>query len=250
MTPAASSPPVVMLHGFTGTPSSWDGVVSVLPSGAAVRVPALPGHAPGRRFPPGDTFGAVVRRFCGEIEKENRGPVHLVGYSMGGRIALGMLLERPDLFARATLIGVHPGLCTRKERIERRRADAEWIRILREEGIEAFVDLWERQPLFASQDRLDPAVLERQRKIRLAHDPSGLAAALEVLGLAEMPDTRPGLAGIGVPVDLVAGERDRKFRAAAEEMAELLPRGRVRVVPGCGHNVPLEDPDACARLLV
>lgn len=241
--------PLVLLHGFTGAPESWEAVRDALPSDTAVLAPALVGHdgTPGspdvRRFEDEADRLAVVVRDAGFAGSR------LAGYSMGGRVALALLVRHPDLFAAATLIGANPGMTNAGDVEARAAEEEEWARLLEREGVPTFVAAWEALPLWGTQDALDPAAVALQRRIRLSHDPAGLARAIRALGLAAMPDYRPLLGDVAVPVDLVVGEHDTKFRALAAEMDSLLPRSRVLVVERAGHNVVLERPGAVARLL-
>jgi 2-succinyl-6-hydroxy-2,4-cyclohexadiene-1-carboxylate synthase len=228
---------IVYLHGFTGSPRSWDEVG--LPG---VAEPLL-GHAP--PLVRAGTFGDEIARLQTIIAP--RAPVHIVGYSLGARVALGLLAAAPRLFSRATLIGVHPGLREADGRAERIAADERWARMLETEGIEPFVDAWEAQPLFATQSADQR---ERRRRQRLAHDPVGLAAALRGLGLGHMPDLWPALPALSLPVTYVAGEHDPKFRALAMRAAALTPRASVSIVAGAGHDVVLEQPRAVAAALL
>ncbi|MFW6023981.1 MAG: alpha/beta fold hydrolase, partial [Myxococcota bacterium] len=193
----------VLLHGFTGSPASWDAVVAALPSDVHVLRPALLGHgnAAGVRVP---SFEAEVDRIADLIEREGLDRPGLCGYSLGGRVALGLLVRRPDRFARAVLVGAHPGLADVAERQARAVQDAQWAALLETGGLAAFVQAWERLPLFATQEALPQALRERQRAVRLAHDPAGLARSLRVLGLGRMPDHRPALGAIRVPARLMA----------------------------------------------
>jgi 2-succinyl-6-hydroxy-2,4-cyclohexadiene-1-carboxylate synthase len=175
-------------------------------------------------------------------------PVHVAGYSMGARVALLMVATAPERFRSATLIGVHPGLRTDRERAARSAADGHWIELL-ERGIERFVDEWEQLPLWSTQARLPESTRATQRATRLAHDPRGLAQSLRVTGLAQQPDLRPRLGDVTVPVTLMAGEEDPKFLRLAQEAAALMPNARVVAVPGAGHNLLLERPEAVAREL-
>ena len=240
--------PLVLLHGFTGAPETWDPVVSRLGTRPTF-APALLGHdgTPGPTAI--ESFEDEVDRVADLVREQGLEGSHLVGYSMGGRVALGLLIRHPSLFRRATLIGASPGLSDPDERQTRAAWDEEWARLLETEGLHSFVAAWEALPLFATQEALAPRVVERQRRIRLSHDARGLARSLRSIGLARMPDYRPRLEGIAIPVDVVAGEHDPKFRALAGELAGALPRGRKEVVAGAGHNVVLERPDEIAALL-
>lgn len=243
------SRPLVLLHGFTGSPASWEDVRAGLAPGTPVLAPALLGHD-GTAGPPGIRgFDDEVDRLAGIVRAAGLRNPHLAGYSLGGRLALGLLVRHPGLFASATLIGANPGLSDSGAREARAARDREWGRLLDREGISTFVAAWEALPLFATQQSADVAALGRQRRIRLGHDPPGLRRALDVLGLAAMPDYRPRLAALDLRVDLVVGELDAKFRPLAEEMRERLPRARIALVARAGHNVVLERPDEVARLL-
>ncbi len=236
------------LHGFTGHAEDWQAVAAQLPAGTSGAAEPLLGHGGGGQAT-ADSFGAEVDRLADRIRRASAEPVHLVGYSMGARLALGLLVGHPELFNRATLVGGQPGLRTEPERNARRREDARWIELLGQGGVQRFADAWEAQPLFASQKRLPAEVLEPVRARRRRHDPDGLARALEVLGLGAMPDLWPLLPQIAVPVTLVHGELDAKFGALAGQMAASIPGARVASVRGAGHNPMLEQPRAVAELI-
>lgn len=229
--------PHVLLHGFTGAAASWTEVASALDGPVAAL--HLPGHHP--EAPVADGWHANIAWVVRTLGSEGITRCRLVGYSLGARVALGVAAAAADLVAELVLIGVHPGLASETERDQRRRADAVWIERLRRDGLEAFVAAWEALPLFATQSAETRAGL---RAIRLAHDPDALAASLEHMGLAEMPCYAEALATLPVPVTLIAGERDTKFRQLAAASSR-----DVIIVPGCGHNVVAEAPGAVADVL-
>ncbi len=239
---------LVCLHGFTGAPEAWDAVLAALPEGIDAVCPPLVGH---RRDLPltGESFEHEVDRLAG-ILAGLRGPFHLAGYSLGGRLALGLLVRHRKLFASATLIGTHPGLGRASERRQRAAADDELAKLLERGGVERFVDRWQNLPLFETQRCLPPEMLEAQRQRRLRHRADGLAYALRVLSLGRMPDYRGQLPGLELPVHSMAGERDEKFRRLAVDMAACLPRGTIEIVPAAGHNLILEAPAAVAAAIL
>lgn len=244
--------PVILLHGFTGSPESWADVIRYLIADEpAVRIhaPAALGHD-GTPGPPGiDAFEDEVDRIAGGIGARDRGLAHVVGYSLGARVALGLLVRHPGLVASATLIGGRPGLADPSERQARIRRDEEWARLLEEEGLDTFVAAWEALPLWATQTALPARRLDRQRAIRRSHDPRGLARSLRVAGLGRMPDYGDRLGAVEARVRLVVGTRDARFLGLADGMAERLPRATVTRVPGAGHNVVLERPREIAGLI-
>lgn len=229
----------VALHGFTGRPGQWSGVLRAVE-------PALSGHAPGQPVPAGWRFADEVDRL-GRLVAAVGEPVHLFGYSMGGRVALAIAAHQP--VARLTIVGAHPGLEDQAARAERRARDEVWCALLEERGIDEFARAWEDQPMWASQAALPAALRARQRGDRASHDPRALAAALRALGLGAMPSLWPALDSITAPVDLVAGALDPTYIELARRMAARLPRARVAIIDGAGHNVLLEQPVALRREL-
>ncbi|TVQ83914.1 MAG: alpha/beta fold hydrolase [Chromatiaceae bacterium] len=262
-------PQVLLLHGFTGSAADWAaptaaGLVGSA-AGALVRNPVcdplidpaiaaaiaidLPGHgnaaAPAGPPEPGcfeRQMAALLAQLPPTIE-------HLVGYSLGGRVALGLLRAAPGRFRAATLISAHPGLQDPARIAARRAADRRWSDLLQQQGIAAFVAAWEAQPLFATQARLPAARLAAQRAGRLSQRPAGLAAALAHLGLAEMPDMRPTLIAFPGPLHWIVGAADTRFAALAAEIVSLRPATRIHRLPGCGHNPLLEAPLQLRALL-
>jgi 2-succinyl-6-hydroxy-2,4-cyclohexadiene-1-carboxylate synthase len=235
---------LVLLHGFTGSPSSFDGFVDHLAPGARVVRPALLGHdgAPSAI----GSWEAEIERLARAIgERAGRG-AHLVGYSLGARVGLSLLASHPGLVSGATLVGARLPPRGARERAERAARDEAWARRLETEPLESFVSAWEGQALFDTQRALPAAARARRRAERLRHDPRGLAQSLRVLGLASMPDLRDALPSVDLPVTLAVGSRDDAFHAHAEEILRLLPRARILTLEGAGHDLILERPAALA----
>jgi 2-succinyl-6-hydroxy-2,4-cyclohexadiene-1-carboxylate synthase len=204
----------------------------------------LPGHGLTPWVPPARDFDAVVDAMVAALPPGCRG---LVGYSLGARVALGMLARHPSRFTAAVLVGVDPGLPEGPAKAVRRAQDEAHARVLETEGVEAFVRAWEALPLWETQRALPEAVRLRRRAERLGHTPRGLAWSLRVLGLGAMPDRRAYLRAAGVPVTLVTGARDEKFTRLAREYT----RGIVThtMVQDAGHDVALEAPEALAAIV-
>ena len=237
-----------LLHGFTGAPRSWSRVLNHAQLDRSPVVPALAGHGQDWRSRDVESFEVEVTRVVAVASGADR-PRLLGGYSMGARVAMGLLAQQPHLFDAALLIGVHPGLTDDAARTARRELDAGRARSLREKGLAEFVAGWEDLPLFASQRNLSREVLAEQRDIRLAQDAEGLARGLEVLGLAEMPDYRAAIRSSEVPITLMTGSLDSKFSEIASALAREHAHIDAEVVDGVGHNVVLEAPMAVAAAL-
>jgi 2-succinyl-6-hydroxy-2,4-cyclohexadiene-1-carboxylate synthase len=218
---------LVLLHGFTQTGASWDGVIREL----AGRYRALaPDLGPGPWEAELDRLEALVPA-----------AFTLCGYSMGGRLALALALRVPERVRRLVLVSASPGLADAGERAARRAADEALADRIEATGVEAFAREWGAQPLFAGQPADVAAMAHADRLRRGAGE---LAAQLRGLGTGTMPSLWLRLGELPMPVSAVVGERDPKFRAIAERMG--FP---VEVVPGAGHALPLEAPAAVAAHL-
>lgn len=237
---------LVLLHGFTGAPASFDDVVARLGE-SDLATPALLGHAGAPTS--ARSWDEEIDRVASLLASRRARPAHVVGYSMGGRVALSLALRHPGLVHRLTLIGASPGIEDASERDARREADEQRARVLETEGLEAFVRGWEDQPIFATQRQLPEPVRARHRAIRLSHAAGGLAASLRVLGQGAMPSLWGSLDALEIPVQLVVGAEDPKLRGTALRMLEHLRDATLHLAAGAGHDVVLERPDVLSALL-
>lgn len=241
----------VLLHGFLGLPESWNEIAGGIADARRVVRPTLFGHGP-RAWSLDEapaTFEDEVDRLARELDQERVSRAHLVGYSMGARVALVLALRHPHLVSRLTLVSGHAGLHDEAERRERALADDRLASELRQDGLPAFVRRWEALPLFATQDRLPPAVRARHRARRLSHREPVVARALEILSPGRMPLVTPRLGELPVPVSLVVGALDPKFVGIARAIAPLFPSARVHVIDDAGHDPCLERPREIASLI-
>jgi 2-succinyl-6-hydroxy-2,4-cyclohexadiene-1-carboxylate synthase len=174
--------------------------------------------------------------------------VHVVGYSMGGRVALSLAAAHPSRLRSLLLVGASPGLADPEARAARVEADEALARQIEERGLSHFVDYWMDLPLFASQAKLGDAFRARVRAQRLRCDPGGLARSLRGMGSGAMPPLHDRLPEVSLPVCLVAGSQDGKFVALAESMRYALPDARCALVEGAGHAAHLEDAEQFARI--
>lgn len=238
-----STIPVLALHGFTGTPRAFASLGHSID-----RAPYLSGHGPDPDLSSA-SFADEVMRLVRLIRSRFSCPVHLLGYSMGARVALGLLLEAPELVHSATLLGPNPGLKTEEERQERLGWEARWIDILEQDGLAVFEHRWRSLPLFKSQESLPPQSQEAQRTERMSHTATGLAHAMSVLGLGSMPNLWPSLERIMVPTTLVSGELDAKFASITDQIAKIAPQFSFVRLPDVGHNPLLECPAVIGSLV-
>ena len=244
-------PPVVMLHGFTADHTTMAVLTDRLVSDHRVIVPDLVGHGRSSSPPSAESHSvdAMVDHVATLAAELDAVPFHLVGYSMGGRVALTLACAHPSQVRSLSLIGASAGLADPEERRQRRVADGALADELESAGIEAFVDRWMANPLFATQDRLGTDFLAAARAQRLANDPVALARSLRGAGTGAMGALHERLAHCAVPTVLIAGADDHKFTAIARDLAAVIPSADVVVVEAAGHAAHLEQPDAVAEAI-
>lgn len=222
----------LVLHGFAGSPRPFE---LFFPRALT---PPIPGHG---GAPNATSWTDAVD----SIARVAHGPTVLFGYSMGARLALGVALRHPQVVERLVLESGTAGIEDPGERARRRAEDEALADFIEREGMEKFVDRWERHPTLAT---LAPFAAQL-RPERLAHRPDGLASALRTLGTGAQPSYWDELSRVEVPVRLIAGARDEKFTALARRMSEVLPRAELVVIPDAGHAPHLERPHAFAEAL-
>ncbi len=238
--------PLLLLHGFTGSAQSWAPHVSFFAQRYRVITLDLPGH--GRTDAPADPLHyrmeACAEDILALLETLTPEPAHLLGYSMGGRLALYLALTAPQRFRSLILESASPGLATAAERHQRREHDNALADRIEQQGIAWFVDFWEQRPLFHSHQQLPPAMRAALRRQRLQNNPRGLANSLRGMGTGVQPSLWDRLNTLTLPVLLLAGALDPKFVAINEQMAALLPAAHLQVIPQTGHTIHLEQPAA------
>jgi 2-succinyl-6-hydroxy-2,4-cyclohexadiene-1-carboxylate synthase len=245
-----SGPPVVILHGFTGSAAGMAEVAAGLRGDYRTIRIDLVGH--GQSDAP-DALSAYSMKSCvaqlaDTLRSLDARPAHWIGYSMGGRVALALCAWHPELATSAVLIGARPGIAEAEARAQRIRDDEALADRIERDGVPAFVDHWMALPLFASQSRLGSEALASAREGRLANRAHGLANSLRGMGAGAQPFLGADLAQLRTPICLVVGEEDTRFETVAESLARELPRARVARIPAAGHAAHLENPDQFLRV--
>lgn len=232
---------VALLHGFTHTGASWEPVLAALGTRYRALAPDIWGHGSASGLSP-VTLDAVI----GDLDELTPSSFTLVGYSMGGRIALHAALALGDRVKSLVLIGASPGIADPARRAARRAEDERLADEIERTSIDRFAQRWAQAPVLAGQP---PAVAAAVHADRLRSTPAGLARALRGLGTGALPSLWDRLTELRTPVSLVAGERDLKFRAIAERMSLAVADASLVVVAGAGHAVHLEAPERVAAII-
>jgi 2-succinyl-6-hydroxy-2,4-cyclohexadiene-1-carboxylate synthase len=166
---------------------------------------------------------------------------------MGGRLALHVALAAPHRIRHLILISTTAGIRDLERSAQRRADDEALAAAIERDGTEAFADRWAQLPLWRTQS---DEVRAAARAERVAQDPAGLAAALRGFGTGSMPHVWDRLKVLNLPVTIVVGSEDERYREIARKLHGQMPWARVVVVAGVSHAVPLEAPGALARAML
>jgi 2-succinyl-6-hydroxy-2,4-cyclohexadiene-1-carboxylate synthase len=229
--------PVVLLHGFAGTARHWDRVIAELPEGCFA--PAALNLTDADPLTPDGVTRLVSRATAAE-------PMILVGYSMGGRLALHAALAMPDRIRRLVLVSASAGIEDRNEREARRLADDALAREIERDPIESFISRWGALPLFAHDpDDVAGEIAADQRRCT----PGELAAVLRGLGPGTIAPMWDRLDELAMEVAILAGELDAAYVRLGRRIAASTARSSFHCLAGVGHRVALQAPREVARAL-
>ncbi|PEN24614.1 2-succinyl-6-hydroxy-2,4-cyclohexadiene-1-carboxylate synthase [Klebsiella grimontii] len=232
-------PWLVFLHGFSGDCHEWLTVGQAFGAYSRLYID-LPGHGGSANIAANSLaeVGYLVEK---TLNSYNILKCWLVGYSLGGRVAMYFACQPREGLCGLVVEGGHPGLTDENQRLLRRHGDAAWAERFRREPLtQVFAD-WYQQPVFASLDAAQRAALIA---LRSRNNGGALAAMLQASSLAEQPDLREPLRAREFPFHYLCGERDGKFRAIADELSAT-----THVINHAGHNAHRENPDAVVACL-
>jgi 2-succinyl-6-hydroxy-2,4-cyclohexadiene-1-carboxylate synthase len=247
-------PVLVLIHGFTGSATSWGTLLDDL-AARGIQTIALDMLGHGQSDAPDDPQRYSMEHCQADIigvlqtlgikERE----AILLGYSMGGRIALYCTFSR--YFRAVILESASAGITNPVKRGKRRVSDRALAHYIEREGIEAFVGHWEDFPLFASQHDLSDECWNAQRAQRLNNSAHGLANSLRGVGVGVQPVLEWNLGRLTVPVLLITGKLDTEFSTLGQFMFQQspYPQTQLQIVPDAGHNVHLEQPERFLALV-
>ena len=237
-------PPVFMLHGFTGDVSTWYSLADRLRGQYTTVLVDLIGH--GQSDAPGDLERYPMERCVEDLLAlaDHMGIEEAVwlGYSMGGRVCLSLGVTAPERCRALVVEGASGGIEDESERAARVSEDGELAKRIEDEGVGWFVNYWESQALFASQERLDAEAKVRLRRQRLGNRAAGLANSLKGMGTGAQPCVYDRLSEFRKPVLFLAGEEDKKFVELGRCMSGFVPNGKFELIRHAGHCAHLENP--------
>jgi len=245
------TPALIFLHGFMGTGSDWRPIARRCVPHFFCILPDLPGHGQNCRFSPAEPldFARIatgLQQLMSHLQLER---ANLVGYSMGGRLALYTATQFPQRISRLILESASPGLADSQARQARATADDDRAATLLKVGLEEFIDHWYTLPLFNSLQQ-QPALLAQAKTQRLQNQPGWMAKIIRDLSPGRQPPLWDQLGDLSLPVLLLAGALDPKYSALIPQMAQKIAGAQAKIVATAGHNIHLEQPDLFANTLL
>ena len=244
--------PLLLLHGFTGSFQTWSPFINNWSDSFKLILVDIIGHGKTDHPESADryTMENVVLDLKEILHTLNINKVHLLGYSMGGRVALSFSILYPEYVLSLILESSSPGLELEEERLARINNDTQLAERIVRGGIQRFVDYWEKIPLFSSQEqRLSDARKQAIRQGRLENSTLGLANSLRGMGTGVQPSWWEQLNNFQKPVLLLAGEDDQKFCMIGQKMHELLPNSKILIINDAGHAIHVEQPGIFGKIV-
>jgi len=236
--------PLLLIHGFSGSGAQWMPFVERWSSQYRLILIDMLGH--GRSAVPSEVERYDMEQTTADLaqllDELGIDAAHVLGYSMGGRIALSFAMQYKNRVRSLIVESSSPGLATEQERQARRDSDNHLADTIQQQGIQWFADYWGNIPLFASLKRLPEIKLAQLQQARLSNSAFGLAQSLRGIGTGQQPSWWEQLGELTIPVLLIAGELDEKYCGIATAMQQRLQRSQLKLVADAGHNVHMEQP--------
>ena len=235
--------PLLLLHGFTGDSSTWTPFCPIWGKHSRLIIPDIIGH--GKTASPDEIkyyqMESVASDLIRLLDLLEIDQIDLLGYSMGGRLALTLAILYPERVRKLILESASPGLKTDEERMQRRMKDGELANFINEQGIKSFVDHWEAIPLFSTMSTLPSPVKKSIREQRLSNNTRGLANSLLGMGTGSQPSWWEKLFLLHCEVLLLTGDKDEKFCKIAEKMLQKMKKASWIVINQSGHAIHVEQ---------
>ena len=190
-------------------------------------------------------FDDWTKDFCDRAELATNGEKSvLLGYSLGGRLALHACIHRPDLWQGVVVVGADPGLGSSEEKKHQFTRDCNWADRLKKEPLEELVREWDEQPVFCGIENSAPRNLDEL-------DPTQLSQQFEVFSKGLQENLAPKLAELQrPPILFLSGEKDQKYQGIGEKLSKSSSVVKAQVVPDSGHRVPWENPESFSQVLI
>lgn len=237
------------LHGFLGRPTDWDAVKAELPQNDRIKI-YTPDYFKEKNLSPHHNFNDWAYNFNGWVKMETNGAGRnvLIGYSLGGRLALHALEQKPALWSKIILISTNPGFNDHhksfdpnsEERCQRWANDSYWAAEFLNSSWETLLRNWNAQPVFGGGDN-EPLRIEKD------YSRECLGLALTNWSLAQQKNMRSVLQKLATNICFTVGERDEKFVILRDQLRSEIQNLKTELISGASHRVPFERPKNLAE---
>ncbi len=242
-----NKPPVLFLHGFMGAHDEWNPIMSVIENHFSCLAVDLPGHGMtgSADDPEFYSFPGAATAIVSFLKSSGISRAHIVGYSLGGRLAIYLAIHHPAICDRVIIESSSPGMLNKNQAVMRRNSDDKWASRFEKESLETVLNDWYRQPVFSSLHER-PDVLEKMLQRRMNNRPLELARAIRGFSVGAQRSLWSALRDIQVDMLVLAGESDHKYRQLSERIAAESSRIQSALMSGAGHNAHCEQPEQFA----
>jgi 2-succinyl-6-hydroxy-2,4-cyclohexadiene-1-carboxylate synthase len=222
------------LHGFLGLPSDWDILTEYyLPIKKWISVDLFRNYLPSTDL---QTWGNAFNSLAQSSKSASK---VLIGYSMGGRLALHALEQNPGLWNGAILISTHLGLQSIEEKERRIKSDQAWAKRFQTESWNTLIEAWNSQAIFQNS-----ISLKRKEK---DFNRNSLVNSLDNWSLGYQKDFKETMQNIPLPILWIAGSKDLPYAKQAQSLRFRHPLSKICIVPNAGHRVLWDQPQDCRQ---
>jgi 2-succinyl-6-hydroxy-2,4-cyclohexadiene-1-carboxylate synthase len=234
---------VLFLHGFTGNAEDWFPVFEQMPDKYNYIAMDIVGH--GKSDAPGSSSSYTIESIINQIklvkEHLSKEKIFLLGYSMGGRIALSYAAANPDDLKGLILESASAGIKNDDERQKRYAEDLKLTEFIESHSLEEFIEMWSDQELFNTQRRFSNDKLKKLKKKKSSGSKIGYINSLKGFSTGIMPPVHDKLKKIPLKVLLITGDLDSKFTGINARLAKRFFKAKHKIVRNSGHNTHLEE---------
>lgn len=226
---------IYALHGFLGQPSDWDTIKKEYRE----HFHALDLFS---FTNPNDGLEQWAYAFNQWIAKQGQHKRILLGYSLGGRLAMHALINEPQLWSGAIIVSANTGLKIQKQRAPRFEQDLQWAQRFLHDPWEKVINDWNTQAVFQGKA---PSFNRREKE----YVRTTIASAIVGWSVGQQDDLQETLSQLPFPILWIAGEKDHKYAALAQQMAKIHPASSFWIAPEAGHRVPWEATESFIKTL-
>ena len=225
------NPPFIFLHGLMGEGEDWYELAKYFSDKYYCLLVDLPGH--GKSTSEVSGFKALAKLILDSVNQNDK--LNVIGYSMGGRVALYLILNFPNLFNKAVIESASPGIQSQNEREKRYKSDLDLFSNIR--GFRSFLEEWYENPIFGDLKGLKEPIIER----KLENDPIRLKKTIKALSVGIQPNFWERIKKLKVPTLYLSGEKDLKYTQIGKDLAKLSPAITNKVINNSGHITHLQN---------